>query len=90
MLGEVPSGLVPRADEVGVGRFLLHSVDSQEQEKSAIPSTEGAVFNAMFTNFGDCHSISTIIDCKTNLIWKWSLPEEETLHFREVYLTPDT
>ena len=34
---------LPRADEVGVGRLLLHCVDIQEQKDSAIPAAEGAV-----------------------------------------------
>ena len=42
VLQEVSVALVPRADEVGVGRLLLHGVDVQEQKDSAVSAIEGA------------------------------------------------
>ena len=43
MLQEVSVALLPRADEVGVGRLLLHGVDVQEQKDSAVPTVKGAM-----------------------------------------------
>ena len=42
VLQEVSVALLPRADEVGAGRLLLHGVDVQEQKDSALPAIEGA------------------------------------------------
>lgn len=43
VLQEVTVALLPRADEVGVGRLILHGVDVQEQKDSALPAIEGAM-----------------------------------------------
>ena len=43
MFLEVASALHLGADEVGLGRVLLHSVDLQEQEGSAIPAAKGGL-----------------------------------------------
>ena len=43
VLQEVSVALLPRADEVGVGRVLLHGVDVQEQKDSALPAIEGVM-----------------------------------------------
>ena len=66
MLPEVAPALLPGADEVGVGRVLVHSVDIQEQESSAIPATEGVVFKAIHSVFFIRDSLKMSLECLLN------------------------